>query len=161
MNPSFWGLAGAVKKAAQFFDRPFYVIYSDNFSQWDLRLLKRSFEDRNATAVIAVHWREDVTQSGMIEIDDDERITRLVEKPKAAEVTSHYVSAGFFYLDPRTLQYIPENGFCDFGFHVFPEMLRSGEKIFAVRMEAPIIGIDNAEAYAKADQLAKQLDLRK
>ena len=152
------GTAGAVKKVADFFDRPFYVIYSDNFSRWDLGNLKSAFERRDAAAAIAVHWREDVTQSGMIDFDGDGLISRLVEKPKPEEVSSHYVSAGFFYLDPRVLRYIPGNGFCDFGFHVFPEMLRSRERIFAVSMEEPIIGIDTVDAYERADRLARELD---
>jgi len=97
------GTAGAVKKVADFFDRPFYVIYSDNFSQWDLTRLKLEFDKRETKAVVAIHWREEVTQSGMIELDGDNRIRRIIEKPKAEEVTSHYVSAGFFTWIQRSL----------------------------------------------------------
>ena len=156
-EPELLGTAGAVKKVAAFFDAPFLVIYSDNFSQWDLRILKRFHEEKASVATIAVHWREDVTQSGMIEFDEEGRISRLVEKPKVEEVTSHYVSAGFFYMDPRVLDYIPESGFCDFGFHVFPAMLRAGERIDAVKMDEPIIGIDTKEAYEAANDLAKKI----
>ena len=39
------GTAGAVKKVEDFFaDGPFYVIYSDNFSQWDLGKLRDVYE---------------------------------------------------------------------------------------------------------------------
>src|SRR4030042_3406014 len=38
-EPELLGTAGAVNKVASFFDTPFYVIYSDNFSQWDIRKL--------------------------------------------------------------------------------------------------------------------------
>lgn len=34
-EPELLGTAGAVKKVSDFFDSPFYVVYSDNFSQWD------------------------------------------------------------------------------------------------------------------------------
>lgn len=156
-EPVLLGTAGAVKKVADFFDQPFYVIYSDNFSQWDLARLKLEFDKRETKAVVAIHWREDVTQSGMIELDGDNRIIRLVEKPKPKEVTSHYVSAGFFYLDPKVLDYVPENKFWDFGFQVFPDMLRAGEKIYAVKMDDPIIGIDTLESYQRANTLAKNL----
>jgi len=153
-EPELLGTAGAVKKVSDFFDEPFYVIYSDNFSQWDIRKLKIAYEINHSVAAVAVHWREDVTQSGMVEMDQDYRIMRLVEKPKPEEVTSHYVSAGFFYLDPNVLDYIPEDKFCDFGYHVFPEMLKVGERIYAVKMEEPIIGIDTIEAYEKANEWA-------
>ena len=153
-EPELLGTAGAVKKVTDFFDEPFYVIYSDNFSQWDIRKLKDVHEKLNAVATVAVHWREDVTQSGMVVLDKENNIVRLVEKPKPEEVTSHYVSAGFFYLDPNVLDYIPEDKFCDFGYHVFPEMLKVGERIYAIKMEKPIIGIDTIETYEKANELA-------
>ena len=156
-EPELLGTAGAVKKVADFFAQPFYVIYSDNFSRWDIRKLKSEFDSRETNAVVAIHRREDVTQSGMIELDGDNRIIRLVEKPKPEEVTSHYVSAGFFYLDPKVLDYVPENKFWDFGFHVFPDMLQAGEKIYAVKMDSPIIGIDTIEAYHRANELALSL----
>jgi NDP-sugar pyrophosphorylase family protein len=152
------GTAGAVKKAAGFFDRPFFVIYSDNFSRWNLGNLTAACERRQeAIGSVAVHWREDVTQSGMVELGEEDRIRRIVEKPKKEQVTSHYVSAGFFYLDPKVLQYIPENGFCDFGFHVLPAMLKAGEKIYAVKMNDFIIGIDTMAAYEEANRLASTL----
>jgi NDP-sugar pyrophosphorylase family protein len=156
-EPELLGTAGAVKKVEKFFDQPFYVIYSDNFSQWDLRKLVDIYEKHRPIATMAVHWREDVTQSGMVELDQNNRILRLVEKPKLKNVTSHYVNAGFYFLNPQVFNYIPEGKPCDFAFHVFPEMLRAREEIYAVKMEDPIIGIDTIEAYKKANELALKL----
>jgi len=156
-EPELLGTAGAVKKVAAFFDQPFYVIYSDNFSQWDLKKLVDIYEKHQPAATMAVHWREDVTQSGMVELDQNNRIFRLVEKPGMEDVTSHYVNAGFYYLDPRVFNYIPDGKPCDFAFHVFPEMLRAREEMYAVKMEDPIIGIDTIDAYKKANELALKL----
>ena len=153
-EPELLGTAGAVNKVASFFDTPFYVIYSDNFSQWDIRKLKFEYERNNSIGTVAVHWREDVTQSGMVEFDQNNRILRLVEKPKPEGVTSHYVNAGFYYLNPRVFNYIPEGKPCDFAFNVFPEMLRAREEMYAVKMEDPIIGIDTIESYNRANDLA-------
>jgi len=154
-EPKLLGTAGAVKKMANFFaDGPFYVIYGDNFSQWDIGELKRAYESHNAIATVAVHWREDVSKSGMVRLDHDNRILQLIEKPRPQDVTSHYVSAGFFYLSPKILGYIPDNEFCDFGFDVFPAMLKAGEKLYAVKMDVPINGIDTREAYKEANAWA-------
>jgi len=206
-EPELLGTAGAVKKVADFFNAaPFFVIYGDNFSQWDLGRLQACFDTRQkcspvsfvgantgqngvgvgcasisfeshedskqfphfqraadsgrgALGVMAVHWREDVTQSGMVEMDSENRIVRPVEKPKSGEVTSHYVNAGFYYLDPKVLDFIPEGEFCDFAHHVFPKMLEAGERIYAVKMEDPIIGIDTMEAYNWANAFASKLIL--
>lgn len=153
-EPELLGTAGAVKKAASHFDSPFFVIYADNFSCWDLGELERAFSKRRPAAAVAVHWRKDVTQSGMIELDPEDRILRFVEKPRPDEVTSRYVSAGFFHLDPGVLRYIPSGGFSDFGLHVFPKLLEAGEEMIAVRMEEPIIGIDTPASYRRACKLA-------
>ncbi|MBN2570188.1 MAG: nucleotidyltransferase family protein [Deltaproteobacteria bacterium] len=151
------GTAGAVKKVAGFFDGPFYMIYADNFSRWNLVELKRVCEENHAAVAMAVHWRNDVTQSGMVEMADDGRIMRLAEKPRAEDVTSHYVNAGFFYMQPEVLDYIPKDVYCDFSSDIFPIMLRAGEMIYAVKMAEPIIGIDTPDAYKEADALAKQM----
>lgn len=156
-EPELLGTAGAVKKVADFFDEPFYVIYSDNFSQWDIGKLKQTHENHGAVSTIAVHWREDVTQSGVVEMGSGDRILGLVEKPSADVVTSHFVNAGFYYLEPGVFNYIPEGEFCDFAYDVFPAMLKAGEKLYAVKMDEPIIGIDTTEAYEKANEWARNL----
>ena len=67
------------------------------------------------------------------------------------------LSAGFFYLKPEVFNYIPAGEFCDFGYHVFPRMIDAGERIYAVSMDAPLIGIDMAGSYKKADEWASKL----
>ncbi len=159
-EPVLLGTAGAVKKVADFFDAPFYLIYGDNFSQWDLGCLKVCFDDRRDAApmaVMAVHWRDDVTQSGMIEMAEDGRILRIVEKPRAEAVTSHYVNAGFFYMHPRILEDIPSGKYFDFSYDAFPALLRRGDCMYAVKMDEPIIGIDDPDAYERASQLAEKI----
>lgn len=152
------GTAGAVKRVANLFDRPFFVIYSDNFSQWDLKKLVEVHEENQAIATIAVHWREDVSQSGVVELEQDGRILRLVEKPKTGQSPdSHYVNAGFYFLDPKSFDYIPDGKFCDFAFDVFPKMLQARERVFGVKMDKPIIGIDTMESYSQANDLAEKL----
>lgn len=156
-EPELLGTAGAVRKVAEFFDEPFFVIYSDNFSQWDLTKLKAGCAS-DVTAVMAVHWREEVTQSGMVETDEEGRILRIVEKPSTEDVTSHFVNAGFLYLDPKVLDYIPVGVPWDFSYQVFPQMLEAREKLCAVRMDMPIIGIDTTEAYEQANKYAQTIE---
>lgn len=153
-EPELLGTAGAVKKVADFFaGEAFYVIYSDNFSQWDLRKLNRE----SALFNMAVHWREDVASSGMVVTDQGDRILQYAEKPKAEDVVSNWVNAGFYYIHPKVLNYIPDGQFYDFSYHVLPAMLAAGERIYAVKMEDPIIGIDTIEAYERAKKYADEL----
>lgn len=166
-EPVLLGTAGTVKKLADFFcDEPFYVVYSDNFSLWELRNLKQFYDtmslniEAEVAAVIAAHWRENVTSSGMVEIAEDNRATNYVEKPKEENVTSNYVNAGFYYLNPKILDYIPDDQFSDFSYHVFPSMIKKGERLYAVKMDMPIIGIDTLDAYNRADKLAEKYKIK-
>lgn len=158
-EPVLLGTAGAVKKVADFFDEPFYLIYGDNFSQWNLRGLKEVFNHQHPIAVMAVHWREDVTHSGMIEMAADGQIQRIVEKPKSEKVISHYVNAGFFFMDPGIFNFIPPDQYCDFSYDVFPMVLQAGQKMYAVKMDETIIGIDTLEAYEQAKAFAERISL--
>jgi NDP-sugar pyrophosphorylase family protein len=159
-EPVLLGTAGALKKVQRFFNEPFYMIYGDNFSQWNLGELRNVFHDRHPLAVMAVHWRDDVTQSGMIEMEADGLIRKMIEKPGKDDITSHFVNAGFFFLDPEIFQFIPPDQYCDFSFDVFPRALRAGQILYAVKMDETIIGIDTLEAYERANVLAETMFLK-
>ena len=55
------------------------------------------------------------------------------------------------------LGYIPDGQFSDFGLNIIPAMLQAGEKMYAVKMEDPIVGIDTFHAYQKAQALANEM----
>jgi len=156
-EPVLLGTAGALKKVADFFDQPFYLIYGDNFSRWNLKELERVFELHRPLAAMAVHWRGDVTHSGMIEMGADGRITKMIEKPRIEDVTSNYVNAGFFFMDPEIFQFIPAGQCCDFSYDIFPRVIKAGRSLYAVKMDDPIIGIDTVEAFEKANVYAEKL----
>ncbi len=130
------GTAGGVKKVAEYFGEPFLVWYGDNLSTCDVNRLYEQHRIKGAAATVAVHFREDVTQSGIVELDSEDRITRLVEKPRPDEVFSHWVNAGIYVLDPRVLEHIPDSAAPDFARDVFPAMLKEGERLYGYRLSA-------------------------
>jgi NDP-sugar pyrophosphorylase family protein len=88
------GTAGAVKNAGRFFDGPFFVWYGDNLSTCRLDRLWESHGAGGGLATIALHYREDPTQSGIVGLDGNGRVVRFLEKPRADQIFSHWVSAG-------------------------------------------------------------------
>jgi NDP-sugar pyrophosphorylase family protein len=130
------GTAGGLKKAADFFDAPFFVWYGDNMSSIDLRKMHSFHQEKTSAATIALFYREDPTSSGIVGLDQDQRIARFLEKPKLDQVFSHWVSAGIFLLEPIVLDYIPANTFYDFGHDVLPAMLVDGLPMFGYQMAA-------------------------
>ncbi len=135
-EPELLGTAGAVRKVAAMFDAPFFVWYGDNLSDCRLDRLWHLHAARGGVATIALHHRDDPTQSGIVGLDTDDRILRFLEKPRAEQVFSHWVSAGILVLEPQALDAIAANESVDFGRDVFPKLLEQGEALFGYRMAA-------------------------
>jgi len=128
------GTAGGVKNVEWFFDGPFFVWYGDNLSTCDLACLYAFHQAKGGIATIALHYREDPTASGIVGLDENERIIRFLEKPRPDEIFSHWVSAGIFVLEPAVLQAIPAEGTPDFGRDVFPALVAQGAPLYGYRM---------------------------
>jgi NDP-sugar pyrophosphorylase family protein len=136
LEPRKLGTAGGVKRFANFFDETFLVWYGDNLSTCDLSRLLDFHRAKGGLATIALYQREDVTQSGIIGLDDEERITRFLEKPKIDEIFSHWVNAGIYIFERDVLEFIPDQGESDFGRDIFPAMLEAGQSLYGYRMTA-------------------------
>jgi NDP-sugar pyrophosphorylase family protein len=129
------GTAGGVKKVQNFFDEPFLVLYGDNLSNCDLRRLTRLHHSKGGMGTMGLIWRDEVSASGIVGLDERDQITRFMEKPKAEQAFSHWVNAGVYYLSPRVFDFIPEGKKYDFGKDVFPELIKRDEVLFGYRFE--------------------------
>ena len=128
------GTAGGVKKVAQLFDGPFFLWYGDNLSTCNLARLYEAHRRTGGRATLALHRRADPLQSGIVGLDEDDRIVRFLEKPRPEEVFSPWVSTGIFVLERDVLDSIPADGVSDFGRDVFPSMLSAGERLYGYRL---------------------------
>jgi NDP-sugar pyrophosphorylase family protein len=125
------GTAGGIKKAAWFFNNePFFVWYGDNMSKCNVGKLYRFHRAKGGLATIALHRREDPSQSGIVGLDLNGRIVRFLEKPNPEQIFSNWVSAGIYVLEPEVLGCIPDQGSPDFGRDIFPAMLAAGKPLF-------------------------------
>jgi len=141
------GTAGAVKKIAKdlwgfkkfnipktqqlnLLD-PFFVIYGDNYTNYDLSLLSEKLNKTNSSCIIAFHHRGDVTHSGVAEFYDDYRIKQFFEKPPKGTTESHWVNAGIYLLKIKFLNFIGD-GVLDFGKDIFPQILGMNIPIYGI-----------------------------
>ncbi len=147
-EPELLGTAGAVRNLSSFLTSgPFLVVYGDNLSTIDLTRLISFHNNRGGDATIAVFQRPDPSASGIVSFDDEGRITRFKEKPKANEVFSNWVNAGYYVLESSVLDSIPKEGSSDFGRDVFPKMLDNGAHLFAYAMKERLWWIDSPADY--------------
>lgn len=142
------GTAGALNNFRKYLTEPFFVIYGDNITNFNLNSLKKKFIEENPIAVIGFHYREDVRHSGVAEFDENDRIVRFIEKPKGNETKSKWVNAGVYYLSPRILSYISE-GEVDFAKEIFPRLIKKEVPLFGVRENVDVKVFDTPELYNK------------
>jgi NDP-sugar pyrophosphorylase family protein len=128
------GTAGGVKRAAQYFDNTFLVWYGDNLSTCNLADLAAFHQSKKGLATVALFHREDVTYSGIVELDGNYRFVRFLEKPQSDQIFSHWVSAGIFILEPEILNNIPSEGASDFGRDIFPALLGKNYPLYGYTM---------------------------
>jgi len=141
------GTAGAVKHAAQHVDDTFFVLNGDTFSDIDYTEMLQLHRRNKAMATIALTRVEDPTLFGVVETGREGRVKAFIEKPARDKITSHWINAGVYILEPAVLDYIPDNEFYMFEKGVFPTMLEKGEPVYSYASEAYWIDMGRPSQY--------------
>jgi NDP-sugar pyrophosphorylase family protein len=154
-EPELLGTAGAVKKLERFFEGTFLVIYSDNLIDIDLNRLLLFHHEHQGIATIVLHYRDDVSQSGVVSLDAHDRVTDFLEKPRRDQVISHWVNAGVLALETDVLKYIPSSTPSDFGREILPSLLKQNKKLYGYRLREgeEIWWIDRIEDHERVQEI--------
>ncbi|MFL5955193.1 MAG: NDP-sugar synthase [Gaiellaceae bacterium] len=159
-EPELLGTAGALYPLRDWLregDQPFLVVYGDNLITLDVSRLLDAHARGGAMATVAVFEREDVSASGVAELNEEGWVVRFVEKPRSGQTSSKWVSAGFLACNPALLDEI-QPGFLDFGRDVLPSLVASGHGVCSYRMGAgETLGwIDTPNDLRRLDEGLKQ-----
>jgi len=141
------GTAGAVKNAGGHVEDTFFVLNGDTFSDIDYTEMLDLHRCNKAKATIALSHVDDPTRFGVVETEGDGRVRAFIEKPSWENVTSHWINAGVYILEPSVLDCIPGGQFFMFEKGVFPPMLERGEPVFAYASKAYWIDVGRPSQY--------------
>lgn len=144
------GTAGGVKRLADHFDDTFVVVSGDALTDVDIGELVRFHKEKGALATIALRRVYDTSEFGVVEIDAEGDILGFQEKPDPQEAISTLANTGIYVLEPRALDYIPEDTFFDFAKDVFPKFLENGERFVGYQGDFYWSDIGTLEAYRQA-----------
>lgn len=134
-EPQLLGTAGALLPLRDFFEDRFLVLYADNLIAIDLEAVERTHRGQKAALTMALWQRDDVSSSGVAELDEHGLLRRFIEKPASRVTVGNWVNAGFLICEPDVHGFIREPP-SDFGHSVIPAMLAGGERIAGYRMGA-------------------------
>ena len=152
------GTAGAVRKLASFLrDGPFLVVYGDVLTDLDLgRLLAYHEEvkarDPRVAATMSLYRAPNPLEVGLVQLTENGRVTRFLEKPVPGEVFGNLANAGILVAEPDIIDHIPPDTYFDFGQHLFPALLRAGVALYGwvIPEGTYLIDIGTPEKYARA-----------
>jgi NDP-sugar pyrophosphorylase family protein len=164
-EPTLLGTAGAAKNLEQFLDVPFVVVYGDGYTNLDLSRLCRLHDARRRTGqphiTMALFRVPNPTACGLVDLDDERRVTRFVEKPAPEDVFTDLANAGVLIIDPALLELIPKGEVSDFGRNILPLALERGIRIYGepLHVDEYLIDIGTPDSYARACQHAESVSL--
>ncbi len=144
------GTAGAIKAAESFLGKDtFLVMYGDTLVSVNLANLLDWHKAKGGVATILLYETREPWSQGVVRIDKDGQILDLVEKPPKGLEPSNLANAGVGFFEPKIFAYIPSNQFVDFGFDVFPVLVKQ-EKVYGVKDKAYVQDIGTPQRYQKA-----------
>lgn len=80
-------------------------------------------KEREVLATLALMRVSDTAQHGVVELDPERNVLAFQEKADSEKAISTLADTGAYVLEPRTLEYVPENTFPDFARDIFPHLL--------------------------------------
>ena len=147
IEPIILGTAGGILFFLEkISDEPFYVIYGDTYTEFDLRDLKIYHESVKSEFTIAMHWTNDIRQSGLVELDQDGMIINFIEKPKINSIEGGWVNSGIYFINPGVIDNMVRKH-SDFAYDVIPKIIKRGQKIYGYKTEDKFLAVDTPQLF--------------
>ncbi len=124
------GTAGGVAKTSAYLDDTFIVMSADVLADVDLAAMMDLHRRKGADATMALTTVENVSEYGVVDLDDDQRIQRFQEKPSPEEAFSDLINAGIYVLEPRVMEHVPDDTRFDFSRDLFPILLENDQPMY-------------------------------
>lgn len=144
------GTAGAVRSVLERLDGPTVVFNGDVLTDLDLGAMLETHRSSGAKLTIALTPVSDATAYGLVEHDEEGRISAFREKDPERGRDGGWINAGTYVLEPDALADVPPDTEWSFEYQVFPGLLQSGERLQAFRSDAYWLDIGTRERYLQA-----------
>lgn len=121
------GTGGPIKKAEKLLGskESFLVLNGDLFTDICYEKICQAHNEDRSVATIALHEVEDPSRYGVVELADNNRIIRFIEKPPQGKAPTNLINAGVYVLSPKIFEYIG-TGPVSLEREVFPKLSADG-----------------------------------
>ncbi|UCF88444.1 MAG: NTP transferase domain-containing protein [bacterium] len=145
--PGGLGTAGAVRGVSEVIDGPFLIISGDVITDFDLTHAWEFHREREEMATMVLTRVHNPLPFGVVITDEDDQVTRFLEKPTWGEVFSDTINTGIYIMEPEILDRIPEGVSSDFSRDIFPRLLDDGQPLGAYVAQGYWKDVGNAVEY--------------
>lgn len=129
LEPEILGTGGGLKKVEAFFgEEPFLLVNADALMDVDLRAAAEFHATSGAVATMVVRAREEGMAYGMVEMDREMRIRRILGRGGGTALTP-VVFTGIHVLSKKVFGYIPPGVFSCINRDCYGAMLEAGERV--------------------------------
>jgi len=140
------GTAGAVKQVERYLDGTFIVLNGDIFTDLDIHDMLSVHRSKNSKATISLVSVDNPAAFGLVETDAGGRVKRFIEKPSPGDITTSWINAGTYILEPEVLQYVPEGRYM-FERGLFPGLLEKGEPVYGYKYSGYWLDMGTPQKY--------------
>ena len=146
-EPEPLGTGGAVKFAEKHITGPFFVLNADIICSLSLADMISFHKKKNAFTTISLWPVENVSEFGVVDIENNGNVIGFVEKPKPEDAPSDLINAGAYYLEPEVLDYIEKSRLVSMEKEIFPQIIKDTGKFFGFEFKGYWMDIGRIKSY--------------
>ena len=155
------GLAHAISRAEERIDGKFLVYNGDNVLSGNLgEVIEAQRSGADATLLVDRVTREEARETGVLDVDDDGRVRRIVEKP--AEPPSTLVTTGVYGLSPEIFDVCRRIEPSDRGEYELADaltlLIEAGRRVEVVELEGWRVNVNTPADVERAERLLAEED---
>ena len=141
------GTGGAVKFAARHLTDTFLVFNSDIVCSLNIDKMIRFHREHHAVATISLWPVKNVSEFGVVDIQNDGNVIDFVEKPKPEDAPSNLINAGAYFLEPEILNYIETGRLVSMEKEIFPQIIKDTGKFFGFEFKGYWMDVGRIKSY--------------
>jgi mannose-1-phosphate guanylyltransferase len=152
VEPEPLDTGGAIRFAADHagIDDTFVVVNGDVLTDLDVARLVSFHRETGAEATLHLTPVDDPSSYGVVELDDDGRVRRFVEKPPPGTAPSNLINAGTYVFEPSVLSRVPTGRKVSIERETFPAIVDDGG-LFALSTDDYWIDTGRPDTYRQAN----------
>ena len=145
------GTAGSLKLLEGKLDERFMVFYGDVVMDFNIdKFIKFDALNVNSIGTAIVHPNDHPYDSDLIEIDDLNKVIKVLPKPHSDnEYYQNLVNAACYIFSNKIFKYIEDGISQDFGKHILPKLVQANENLYAYKTPEYIKDMGTLDRFEK------------